>query len=42
VKDEFDDGGKNGEIQNGWAWYMGIERSLSEAGQIVSEPDKLV
>ena len=24
VKDEFDDGGKNGEIQNGWAWYMGI------------------
>jgi hypothetical protein len=24
VKDEFDDGGKHGEIQNGWAWYMGI------------------
>lgn len=24
VSDEFDDGGKNGEIQNGWAWYMGI------------------
>ena len=24
VKDEFDDGGANGEIQNGWAWYMGI------------------
>jgi DMSO/TMAO reductase YedYZ molybdopterin-dependent catalytic subunit len=24
VKDEFDDGGVNGEIQNGWAWYMGI------------------
>ena len=24
VKDEFDDGGAQGEIQNGWAWYMGI------------------
>jgi DMSO/TMAO reductase YedYZ molybdopterin-dependent catalytic subunit len=24
VKEEFDDGGKNGSIQNGWAWYMGI------------------
>jgi hypothetical protein len=24
VKDEFDDEGPNGEIQNGWAWYMGI------------------
>ena len=24
VTDDFDDGGKNGEIQNGWAWYMGI------------------
>jgi DMSO/TMAO reductase YedYZ molybdopterin-dependent catalytic subunit len=24
VKDEFDDGGAHGEIQNGWAWYMGI------------------
>ena len=24
VKDEFDDGGKAGEIQNGWAWYTGI------------------
>jgi DMSO/TMAO reductase YedYZ molybdopterin-dependent catalytic subunit len=24
VKDEFDDGGAKGEIQNGWAWYMGI------------------
>jgi DMSO/TMAO reductase YedYZ molybdopterin-dependent catalytic subunit len=24
VKDEFDDGGAKGEIQTGWAWYMGI------------------
>ncbi len=24
VADEFDDGGKNGNIQNGWAWYTGI------------------
>jgi DMSO/TMAO reductase YedYZ molybdopterin-dependent catalytic subunit len=24
VKDEFDDGGKQGNIQNGWAWYVGI------------------
>jgi DMSO/TMAO reductase YedYZ molybdopterin-dependent catalytic subunit len=24
VKDEFDDGGKKGNIQNGWAWYTGI------------------
>jgi len=24
VKDEFDDGGANGDLQNGWAWYMGI------------------
>jgi DMSO/TMAO reductase YedYZ molybdopterin-dependent catalytic subunit len=24
VKDEFDDGGANGNIQNGWAWYVGI------------------
>jgi len=24
VTDEFDDGGKNGNIQNGWAWYTGI------------------
>jgi DMSO/TMAO reductase YedYZ molybdopterin-dependent catalytic subunit len=24
VRDEFDDGGKNGNIQNGWAWYTGI------------------
>jgi DMSO/TMAO reductase YedYZ molybdopterin-dependent catalytic subunit len=24
VKEEFDDGGKNGNIQNGWAWYVGI------------------
>lgn len=24
VKDEFDDGGAKGDIQNGWAWYMGI------------------
>ena len=24
VTDEFDDGGKKGNIQNGWAWYMGI------------------
>lgn len=24
VKDEFDDGGKQGNIQNGWAWYMGM------------------
>ena len=24
VRDEFDDGGKNGSIQNGWAWYTGI------------------
>ena len=24
VKDEFDDGGAKGAIQNGWAWYMGI------------------
>jgi len=24
VKDEFDDGGRRGEIQKGWAWYMGI------------------
>jgi hypothetical protein len=22
--DEFDDGGKKGNIQNGWAWYTGI------------------
>jgi DMSO/TMAO reductase YedYZ molybdopterin-dependent catalytic subunit len=24
VKDEFDDGGDKGSIQNGWAWYTGI------------------
>ena len=24
VKDEFDDGGANGNIRNGWAWYNGI------------------
>lgn len=24
VKDEFDDGGKKGNIQNGWSWYAGI------------------
>lgn len=24
VTEEFDDGGKNGSIQNGWAWYGGI------------------
>lgn len=24
VADEFDDGGKDGNIQNGWAWYNGI------------------
>jgi hypothetical protein len=24
VTDEFDDGGKAGNIQNGWAWYTGI------------------
>jgi DMSO/TMAO reductase YedYZ molybdopterin-dependent catalytic subunit len=24
VKDEFDDGGERGNIQNGWAWYTGI------------------
>ena len=24
VKDEFDDGGAKGDLQNGWAWYMGI------------------
>ena len=24
VKDEFDDGGENGNIRNGWAWYNGI------------------
>ena len=24
VKDEFDDGGQNGNIQTGWAWYVGI------------------
>jgi DMSO/TMAO reductase YedYZ molybdopterin-dependent catalytic subunit len=24
VKDEFDDGGKKGSIQNGWSWYAGI------------------
>jgi len=24
VADEFDDGGKKGNIQNGWAWYTGI------------------
>lgn len=24
VVNEFDDGGKNGSIQNGWAWYTGI------------------
>lgn len=24
VTDKFDDGGKNGNIQNGWAWYTGI------------------
>jgi|HubBroStandDraft_4_1064222.scaffolds.fasta_scaffold29403_3 DMSO/TMAO reductase YedYZ molybdopterin-dependent catalytic subunit len=24
VKDEFDDLGKNGALQNGWAWYVGI------------------
>jgi hypothetical protein len=24
VKDEFDDGGKSGSIQNGWSWYAGI------------------
>ena len=24
LSDEFDDGGKKGNIQNGWAWYTGI------------------
>ena len=24
VNDTFDDGGKNGNIQNGWSWYAGI------------------
>jgi DMSO/TMAO reductase YedYZ molybdopterin-dependent catalytic subunit len=24
VMDEFDDGGKQGNIQNGWSWYVGI------------------
>ena len=24
ISDEFDDGGKSGNIQNGWAWYTGI------------------
>jgi DMSO/TMAO reductase YedYZ molybdopterin-dependent catalytic subunit len=24
VANEFDDGGKKGNIQNGWAWYTGI------------------
>ncbi len=24
VTDEFEDGGENGNIQNGWAWYTGI------------------
>jgi DMSO/TMAO reductase YedYZ molybdopterin-dependent catalytic subunit len=24
VTDEFDDGGKNGDIQTGWSWYAGI------------------
>jgi DMSO/TMAO reductase YedYZ molybdopterin-dependent catalytic subunit len=24
VTNEFDDGGKKGNIQNGWAWYTGI------------------
>ena len=24
VRDEFDDGGKKGNIQNGWSWYAGI------------------
>ena len=24
VRDTFDDGGENGNIQNGWAWYAGI------------------
>jgi DMSO/TMAO reductase YedYZ molybdopterin-dependent catalytic subunit len=24
VHDEFDDGGKKGNIQNGWSWYAGI------------------
>jgi len=24
VRSEFDDGGKNGSIQNGWSWYAGI------------------
>jgi DMSO/TMAO reductase YedYZ molybdopterin-dependent catalytic subunit len=24
VSSEFDDGGKNGNIQNGWSWYAGI------------------
>lgn len=24
VRNEFDDGGKNGNIQNGWSWYVGI------------------
>jgi hypothetical protein len=24
VNERFDDGGKNGNIQNGWSWYAGI------------------
>src|SRR6185295_10957616 len=24
VREEFDDGGKSGNIQNGWSWYVGI------------------
>lgn len=24
VVDKFDDGGRRGDIQNGWSWYAGI------------------
>jgi len=24
VREDFNDGGLNGSIQNGWAWYVGI------------------
>jgi hypothetical protein len=24
VTENFNDGGKSGNIQNGWAWYVGI------------------
>jgi DMSO/TMAO reductase YedYZ molybdopterin-dependent catalytic subunit len=34
VKDEFDDLGKIGDLQNGWAWYVGIRGARISEGPL--------